>query len=213
VFRVFPGKNDAMTRKQSKQSKQSGLHLTIRPVTPDLWPALENLFGKAGASNGCWCMYWRLGGTYRDRPREANKEALRNIVRQGSPPGLLAFDGELPVGWCQLAPRDALPWLDRMRWFQRVDDVPVWAISCFFVRRSHRRQGVMSELVAAAVTAARRARVTALEAYPIDTSLPKSSSNIFVGTAATFARAGFKVVARRASARPIMRHDLKSIAR
>jgi hypothetical protein len=23
--------------------------------------ALEVLFGKGGASNGCWCMYWRIG--------------------------------------------------------------------------------------------------------------------------------------------------------
>jgi hypothetical protein len=51
----------------------------------------------------------------------------------------------------------------------------------------------------------------ALEAYPIDTSAPKSSSNIFVGTA-SFVRAGFKEVARRASARPIMRRDLEATA-
>jgi hypothetical protein len=88
--------------------------LTIRTVTPDLWLALEDLFGKWGASNGCWCMYWRLGGTYRGR-REGNKETLRKIVKRGPSPGLLAFDGDLPVGWCQLTPRDALPWLDRMR--------------------------------------------------------------------------------------------------
>ena len=101
------------------------MKLTIRPVTPDLWPALENLFGKWGAINGCWCMYWRLGGAYRGR-REENKATLRKIVRRGPSPGLLAFDGDLPVGWCQLTPRDALPWLDRMWWFQRVDDLSVW---------------------------------------------------------------------------------------
>jgi hypothetical protein len=33
------------------------------------------------------------------------------------------------------------------------------------------------------------------------------------GYASTFARAGFKTVARRTPARPIMRHDLKAIAR
>ena len=48
-----------------------------------------------------------------------------------------------------------------------------------------------------------------LEAYPIDTTAPKGLSNTFTGTAAAFTRAGFKEVARRASARPIMRHDLK----
>jgi hypothetical protein len=112
----------------------------IVPLTPNLWPALEDLFGKWGASNGCWCMYWRIGGAYRGRCGE-NRETLRKIVKRGSSPGLLAFDGDLAVGWCQLTPRDALPWLDRMRWFQRVDDVPVWSISCFFVRRAYRRQG------------------------------------------------------------------------
>jgi GNAT superfamily N-acetyltransferase len=158
-------------------------------------------------------MYWRLGGVYRDTPLGENKEALRTIVKHGSPPGLLAFDGDLPVGWCQLTPRDALPWLDRMWWFQRVDDVPVWSISCFFVRRGYRGQGIMTQLIAAAVKTAKRARASALEAYPIDTRVPKSSSNIFVGTASAFERAGFTIVARRAAARPIMRHDLKIIAR
>jgi len=148
------------------------MKLTIRPVTPDLWPALENLFGKWGASNGCWCMYWRLGGAYRGR-REENKATLRKIVRRGPSPGLLAFDGDLPVGWCQLTPRDALPWLDRMWWFQRVDDLPVWSISCFFVRRDYRRQGIMTQLVAAAVKTAKRGKASALEAYPIDTSASK----------------------------------------
>jgi GNAT superfamily N-acetyltransferase len=192
--------------------KKAGMKLTIRPVTPASWRALEDLFGEWGASNGCWCMYWRIGGAYRGR-REDNRERLRRIVRRGPPPGLLAFDGDLPVGWCQLTPRDALPWLDRMWWFQRVDDLPVWSISCFFVRRDYRLQGVMTQLIVAAVKAAKRARAAALEAYPIDTRAAKSSSNIFVGTASTFARAGFKEIARRASARPIMRHDLKVISR
>ncbi len=184
----------------------------IVPLTPNLCPALEDLFGKWGASNGCWCMYWRIGGAYRGRCGE-NRETLRKIVKRGSPPGLLAFDGDLAVGWCQLTPRDALPWLDRMWWFQRVDDVPVWSISCFFVRRAYRRQGVMSQLIAAALKTAKRAKAPALEAYPVDTTAPKSTSNIFTGTVSAFAHAGFKEVARRAAARPIMRHDLKAIAR
>lgn len=31
----------------------------ISPLTAERWPALEDLFGRAGASNGCWCMYQR----------------------------------------------------------------------------------------------------------------------------------------------------------
>jgi hypothetical protein len=41
---------------------------------------------------------------------------------------------------------------------------------------------------------------------------PKGTSNLFTGSVSTFARAGFKTVARRAPSRPIMRHDLKVTA-
>jgi hypothetical protein len=80
------------------------MDLTIRPLTAALWPAVEDLFGKAGASNGCWCMYWRIGPCYKERPREDNKRYLERLAASGPPPGLLAFDGEVPAGWCELAP-------------------------------------------------------------------------------------------------------------
>ncbi len=186
-------------------------NFTVRPLTPELWPAFEDLFGKGGASNGCWCMYWRIGSEYHKRPRAKNRVAMREIVKHGPPPGLLAFDGERAVGWCQLTPRDDLGWLNHARSFERVDDLPVWSISCFYVRRGYRKQGVMSALIAAALKAAKRAQAPALEAYPVDTSRPDSTHNVFTGTASAFARAGFKPVARHTPSRPIMRHDLKEI--
>jgi GNAT superfamily N-acetyltransferase len=188
--------------------QEPAVKLTIRPLTPDLWPALEDLFGKAGASNGCWCMYWRIGSAYGKRPREKNRADFRRVVKRGPPPGLLAFDGDRAVGWCQLTPRAALPYLDSRRLLAPVDEVPVWSVSCFYVRRGYRNRGVASALIAAAVKVARRARAPALEAYPIDTDQPTSTSNLYTGTASTFARAGFETVARRAPHRPIMRHAL-----
>src|SRR6266851_2712232 len=100
------------------------MQLKIRPLTPDLWPALEDLFGPRGACNNCWCMYWRIGAPYRKRPGDKNKAAFREIVKNGPPSGLIAFDGDRAVGWCQLTPRDALPWLDRAWRLKRVDDSP-----------------------------------------------------------------------------------------
>ena len=181
----------------------------IRPLTLDLWPALEALFGDNGACNGCWCMYWRIGSAYRERPRNENKAAFREVVRRGPPPGLLAFDGDVPVGWCQLTPRDALPSLDRAWRLKRVDRLPVWSLSCFYVRKGYRRRGVTSALIAGALRAAKRGKAPALEAYPVDGDLTPSAS--FTGYASTFARAGFTIVARRVPSRPIVRHDLEAI--
>lgn len=188
------------------------MKLTIRPLTPGLWPALEDLFGKGGASNGCWCMYWRIGPEYHKRPREKNRSALRRVVKHGPPPGLLAFDGERAVGWCQLTPRAELAWLNRKRTLESVDVVPVWSLSCFYVRRGFRRQGVMSALIAEALKAAKRVNAPALEAYPVDPSATGGTSNVFTGTVSAFRRAGFKIVARRVPSRPVMRHDLQGIA-
>ena len=182
--------------------------LTVQPLTADRWPALEDLFGPSGASNGCWCMYWRIGPDYRRRPRADNRRDLHDLAVAGPPPGLLAFDGPRAVGWCELAPRADLRWLDRTRHFAPVDDQPVWSIPCFYIRRTHRRQGVSTALIRAAIRTARDAGAPALEAYPVDTAVPGHTGNLFPGTAATFARCGFHVAARHRPDRPLMRKDL-----
>src|SRR6266567_9579112 len=145
--------------------------LRIESLTPELWPAFEDLFGKNGACNGCWCMNWRIGREYQRRSPEANKADFNEIVKRGPAPGLLAFEGDLAVGWCQLTPRSALPLLDRQWRLKRVDDLPVWSISCFYVRKGYRRKGVTSALIKAASSAAKHAGAPALEAYPLDANL------------------------------------------
>ncbi len=66
----------------------------------------------------------------------------------------------------------------------------------------------MSELIEAALNAARLAGAPAVEAYPIDTTIAGSTRNTFPGVASAFIRAGFKEVARQAAARPILRYSL-----
>lgn len=182
----------------------------VRPLTSATWPAVEDLFGPAGGSNGCWCMYWRVGPRYHERPRTENKRDLRSLAESGRQTGLLAFDGALAVGWCQLAPRAELTWLARARYLGPVDDLPVWSVPCFFVRRSYRHQGVTGALVDAAVEVARHAGAPALEAYPVDTDTPGHTTNLFPGVASVFLRRGFEVVARRRHDRPIMRRFIRT---
>lgn len=193
---------------QTPQTKKPATPLTIRPATPDLWPAIENLFGPKGACNNCWCMYWRIGAQYRRNSPTRNKFAFKSILRQGPPPGLIAFEGDLPVGCCQLTPRKDLTWLERTWGPKTIDKTPVWSISCLYIRKGHRKKGVTAAPISAAIHAAKKANAPALEAYPLDAS--KSPSATGTGYVSTFARAGFKVVARPTPPRPVMRLDLKS---
>ena len=49
--------------------------IAIAPLTPDLWPDFEALFGKQGACYGCWCTHFRLPpAARRENDRERNKE-------------------------------------------------------------------------------------------------------------------------------------------
>ena len=107
----------------------------------------------------------------------------------------------------QLTPRDDLPWLDRTWRLKRVDDLPVWSISCFYIRIGYRRQGVTAELITAALETAKQAGAPAVEAYPLDASLTPSASG--TGYLSTFRRAGFEIVARHTPPRPIVRYDLR----
>jgi GNAT superfamily N-acetyltransferase len=181
--------------------------VVIRPLTPARWPALEDLFGDSPVCSRCWCMYWRIGAAYRGRPSAQNRAAFRTIVKRGPPPGLLAFDGRLAVGWCQITPRDSTPELDRAWRLARVDDVPVWSITCFYVRKGYRRRAITAALIAAALKHAKRSKAPAVEAYPLDRSLSPSATS--TGVVSTFERAGFKRVAAHVEARPIMRYDLR----
>jgi GNAT superfamily N-acetyltransferase len=177
----------------------------VRELTPELWPVLADLFDTTGPVGRCWCMYWRIGSGYRDRPAEVNEEAFAEIVANGPPPGLVAFDGDVAVGWCQLTPRASLPALEANRQL-RVDDEAVWSISCFYVRTGHRRRGVTAALITAAVEVAQRRGAIVVEAYPLDAAITHSTSH--TGYSTTFERAGFSTVARHAPARPIMRRRL-----
>lgn len=181
--------------------------LSVQPLTPALWPALEELFDGGGSCQRCWCMYWRVGSSYRQRPVEANRADLHAIVRQGPPPGLLAFEDGRVVGWCQLTPRDGLPRLDRTAALARVDESPVWCLSCFYVRKGFRKRGVTVALIREALRVAREAGAPAVEAYPLDAEHTTSSS--FTGFASTFARLGFTEVARRVPSRPIVRYSFE----
>ncbi|MDD5265426.1 MAG: GNAT family N-acetyltransferase, partial [Candidatus Bipolaricaulis sp.] len=121
----------------------SKLSLHCVPLTLDRWTDLEKLFGAHGAQAGCWCMWWRQTASEFAAGRgDRNREALRTIVASGEPPGLLAYAGDEPVGWCAVAPRERYVRLARSRILKPIDEQPVWSIPCFFVARSYRRRGI-----------------------------------------------------------------------
>lgn len=185
------------------------LDLAFHPLTPERWADLEKLFGPRGACAGCWCMFWRLPRPeYHAGKGDPNREALHGIVDSGRVPGILAYAGGEPVGWCAVEPREAYPALERSRNLKPVDERPVWSATCFFVARPYRNRGVTSRLLRAAVDHVGAMGGRIVEGYPVEPREGGRMGDTFAwtGFAGAFRRAGFTEVARRADTRPIMRY-------
>jgi GNAT superfamily N-acetyltransferase len=182
--------------------------VNVVPLTGARFPDLVRLFGPNGANSGCWCMWWRVPAKeWTANGNAGNRAALHEAVRGGEPVGLLAYDGGDPVGWTAVAPRTAYPRLLRSPTLKLApaDEAGVWSVTCFYIHRKHRRQGVALALLAAAVEQARAGGATVVEGYPVDTGGDRRpSGDLYTGTVALFTRAGFRIHARPASGRRVV---------
>ncbi|MBN2070562.1 MAG: GNAT family N-acetyltransferase [Candidatus Krumholzibacteriota bacterium] len=187
------------------------MELSFNPLTPERWNDFTALFGERGACGGCWCMLWRLPPKqFRAGKGEGNRLAMKALVDAGEVPGILAFDGDRPVGWCAISPRESYCALERSRILSPVDDRPCWSVTCFFIEKSYRKKGVSTELLKAAIEYARSRGAKIVEGYPVEPSSGKEIPPAFAwtGIPAAFIRAGFTEVARRSPARPVMRVEI-----
>ena len=182
--------------------------LSFHPLTLKRWGDFVSLFGERGACGGCWCMLWRLSRKqFESQKGQGNKRAMKAVVRAGEVPGILAYEGTKPVGWCAIGPRDAYPALARSRILRPIDEHPCWSVACLFIEKSSRKKGVATALLRGAAEYAESQGAQWIEGYPVE---PKSDKDIpaafaWTGIPEAFIRAGFREVARRSPTRPIMR--------
>lgn len=187
------------------------MSIEVKPLTAARWDDLVELFGPdRGAAGGCWCMFWRQPkAEWRARTSESNRRKLRRRVKpRGAPPGLIAYREGKPVGWTSVAPRDEFPRLNSSQYLFPVDAKPVWAIVCFYIRRGHRKSGVASALLSAAVAEAAKRGARIVEGYPVAGST--ESGDVWTGVPSMFERAGFREVERRHPSRPIVRKTIRA---
>ncbi|HET9894926.1 MAG TPA: GNAT family N-acetyltransferase [Streptosporangiaceae bacterium] len=184
--------------------------IDVRPARPDLWADVERVLGRGGQVRGCWCMWFRISGSQRRQMSgEGNRLALRELVDGGRTPGLVAYRGPEPAGWCAVAPRQEFGALDRSVVAKPVDDQPVWSLVCLYVVPGNRGQGVARALVRAACEHAAVNGGTIVEAYPVDDATgPVSSDAAYHGVVSLLRAEGFTEVARRTPRRPVMRREV-----
>ena len=155
-------------------------------------------------------MFWRVPRKEFDSNKGyGNKRAFKKLIVSGDRPGILAYAGKEPIGWCAVAPREEYIALERSRVLKPIDEKPVWSISCLFIKKPYRRKGVSAQLLRAAVDFAAKQGARIVEGYPIEPSMEKMPDPfLWHGIPSSFKAAGFKEVLRRSKSRPIMRFEI-----
>jgi GNAT superfamily N-acetyltransferase len=186
----------------------SEIKLEILPLVPERWEDFESLFGERGACGGCWCMYWRCRrADFNQNKGMNNKLAIRALVECSENTGLLAYVDGKPAGWCALAPREDYVRLENSKVWKRIDDQPVWSIPCFFIAKSFRRKGILTELIKGAISFCKSHNVKILEGYPVAPYADKiPDAFAYTGFPSVFKQAGFVEAERRSPSKPIMRY-------
>ncbi len=185
--------------------------LRYEPLTKTNWTLFEKLFGPKGACGNCWCMYDRLSKTEftEGKVNDGNKEAMKALVWKGQPAGVLGFYEEIPIGWCAFAPRKDFLKLSKSRVHKPIDDKEVWSITCTFIDKKFRRQGVSVAMLKGVISYAKEQGIKIIEAYPtIPTKEKLPDSFAWIGLYKSFERAGFEIVDRTSKNRPMVRYYL-----
>lgn len=188
-------------------------NIRFEELRPDLWHAIEQLFGSNGAYDGCWCMWWRkeTPEPWKEFKGVRAKETFNNLVQVGKAHGMLAFAGDEPVGWCSFGPRQDFPCLEKVRAYKRNDTADVWSINCFFINRKWRGKGLTRGLLHAAVEAIKKRNGKVIEAYPVTTTKDGrrlGAMMAYTGPLKIFEELGFKTVQTTNPLKPLVRLKL-----
>ena len=194
-----------------KEGKASKAYLSVRELGPQTWPDFERVVEKHnGVWGGCWCTAFHLKRSEEKEWSGKHRALKERLVRADRSHAALVYVGRNVVGWCQFGPPVELP--GRMSGYGKLDLAPPdWRITCFFVDRDHRREGVSKAALQGALRMIASEGGGTVDGYPINTrGKPYSSSFLWGGTHSMFTEFGFHPIGALGASKWIMRKVVRS---
>ncbi len=138
-------------------------------------------------------MAFHSEGVGKGRTPAGNREVKQQRVLSGRTHSALVLDGDHCVGWCQFGSVDELPRIKARRAYEAsLVALPDWRVTCFFVDRGRRGEGVARTALTGALEQISGLGGGVIEGYPEDVSnRVTSGSFLFSGTTSMFEAAGF----------------------
>ena len=168
---------------------------TVKRLSPDTWDAFARLIERHnGVWGGCWCLSFHPKSPERGQSVEGNRALKERLVYEGQAHASVVFDGDRAVGWCQYGTPEELPTISHRKEVETgLTGRPEYRLTCFFVDRDYRRDGISAVALRGALDLIAEAGGGIVEAYPYDNQGQKvSASFLYNGTRCLFEQAGFE---------------------
>ena len=181
----------------------------IRALDASTWDAFARLAEKHnGVWGGCWCTWFHRSPDEMAAMKGRGRDYKEDRVRAGTAHAALVLDGDDAIAWAEYGPPDELPNIHHRREYLRTADLlPDYRITCLFVDRDHRREGVARRAVEGALSLIAAAGGGVVESYPHD--LPegakKNASFLYNATRAMYEGLGFTYVRPKGQGNCVMR--------
>ena len=181
----------------------------VKEFTRETWTDFDALFGKhKGVSGGCWCTFNLVTSSQFNKMTRDERKDIQNQLAEGDQScGLMIYDAGIPIGWGQYGPAENFIRLERMRAYQELavpsELKPQWRISCIFVDKHRRREGLSQLPLKAAMESIQKKGGGIVEAFPFD--IPGAKRPSYTGSVKMFKQEGFEEVARLGKITVLMR--------
>jgi len=166
--------------------------LTSRALDADTWDAFAELVERNnGVFGGCWCIGYHPECGQQGIDYRAAKE---DRVRTGRAHAALVLDEDgVAQGWCQYGSPEELPGIKHRRVYdQDAPPLPDWRITCFYVDKKHRGQGIARTALEGALDQIAEAGGGLVEAIPEVTAGREAPGRfLFSATVELFEEHGF----------------------
>jgi len=162
---------------------------TIKALDRSTWEAFAALVERNnGIFGGCWCIGFHPEGL---STAEVNRERKHDRVCSGTAHAALVFEGDECLGWCQFGAPDEVPRIKNRPAYEKTrTTLSDWRITCCYVGKGHRRQGVSTAAIAGAMELIADLGGGTVEGYPEDAA-DVSASFLFLGALSSFEKLGF----------------------
>ena len=166
----------------------------VRALGSDTWDAFAALIERHnGVWGGCGCLAYHAKTPEMGQSVEGNRAVKKRLVSDGQAHAAVVFDGDRAVGWCQFGSPEELPRIAHRKEYDAGLAEPAdYRITCFFVDRDYRRDGVSAAALRGAVDLIAEAGGGVVDGFPYDTQGGKANASfLYNGTRSLFEQAGF----------------------